>query len=98
MAALERARFVVGDNEPYHGELEGDCMWVHGTGNGLPHVLIEIRQDLVATHEQAEAFAARLKPVIDEALREMGPVEVHYTRDHRTPSQGRVSSQQKTHS
>jgi len=80
MTALARAGFTVGDNEPYYGELEGDCMWVHGTGNGLPHVLIEIRQDLVATREMADVFAARLKPIIDEALRETGPAEIRYTR------------------
>jgi predicted N-formylglutamate amidohydrolase len=80
MAALARAGFTVGDNEPYHGELEGDCMWVHGTGNGLPHALIEIRQDLIATPDAARAFAARLKPVIDDAIKAMGPAEIQYTR------------------
>ena len=80
MAALKRAGFTVGDNEPYKGELENDCMYVHGTGNGLPHVLIEIRQDLIATAEAAKDFAARLKPIIDEALKEMGPAEIRYTR------------------
>ena len=39
----------VGDNEPYSGELEGDTMSRHGTGRGLPHVLIEVRQDLIAS-------------------------------------------------
>jgi hypothetical protein len=80
MVALQRAGFMVGDNEPYKGELENDCMYVHGTGNGLPHVLIEIRQDLIATPETAEAFAKRLKPIIDEALAAMGPPEIRYTR------------------
>ena len=84
MAALSRAGFTVGDNEPYKGELEGDCMWEHGTGNGLPHVLIEIRQDLIATPDAAQAFAARLKPIIDEALAQMGPAQIHFTRPHRT--------------
>ena len=80
MAALKRAGFTVGDNEPYKGELEGDCMYMHGSLNGLPHVLIEIRQDLIATPEAAEKFAAQLKPIIDEALKEMGPPAVRYTR------------------
>jgi predicted N-formylglutamate amidohydrolase len=80
MAALARAGFTVGDNEPYHGELDGDCMWQHGTGNGLPHVLIEIRQDLIGTPDAARAFAMRLKPVIDEALKDMGPATVRFTR------------------
>jgi len=80
MTALSRAGFTVGDNEPYKGELENDCMYVHGTGNGLPHVLIEIRQDLIGTPDAARTFAARLKPIIDEALREMGPAQIQFTR------------------
>ena len=80
MQALTRAGFVVGDNEPYSGELENDCMYAHGTMNGLPHVLIEIRQDLIATAKTAEAFAERLVPILDEALAAMGAPEVRFTR------------------
>jgi predicted N-formylglutamate amidohydrolase len=80
IAALARAGFAVGDNEPYSGELEGDCLYVHGTMNGLPHVLIEIRQDLIATPDAARAFAHRLKPILDEALAAMPPAAIHFTR------------------
>jgi predicted N-formylglutamate amidohydrolase len=83
MATLKHAGFTVGDNEPYKGELEGDCMYVHGSLNGLPHVLIEIRQDLIATLDAAVKFAARLKPILDEALQAMGPATIQYTRAHR---------------
>ena len=48
IARLRAEGFCVGDNEPYSGELEGDTMSRHGTRNGLPHVLIELRQDLIA--------------------------------------------------
>jgi predicted N-formylglutamate amidohydrolase len=68
MAELTKAGFVVGDNEPYHGALEGDTLNRHGTAKGLPHVLIEIRQDLVGTDAEAHAVAARLKPILDKAL------------------------------
>ena len=57
MARLAEAGFTVGDNEPYSGALEGDTLWRHGTMRGLPHVLIEMRQDLVGDDEQAQAFA-----------------------------------------
>lgn len=77
---LAEAGFVVGDNEPYSGELENDCMYQHGTVHGLPHVLIEIRQDLVITAGAAEAFALRLKPVIERALVDMGAPSVQFTR------------------
>lgn len=78
--ALERGGFAVGDNEPYSGELEGDTMFQHGTMNGLPHVLIEIRQDLIDTERKARAFAQRLKAFLDEAIAAMGPPEIRFTR------------------
>ncbi len=71
MARLEAAGFVVGDNEPYHGALDGDTLNVHGIRRGLPHVLIEIRQDLVADDAKAQAFAVRLKPILDMALADL---------------------------
>lgn len=51
---------TVGDNEPYDGALIGDAMNRHGTGRGFPHVLIEIRQDLVADQVGQRAWAERL--------------------------------------
>jgi predicted N-formylglutamate amidohydrolase len=71
MTHLAQAGFTVGDNEPYSGALEGDTLWRHGTMRGLPHVLIEIRQDLVGNDEQAQAFALKLKPILDDALSDM---------------------------
>jgi predicted N-formylglutamate amidohydrolase len=71
MARLAQAGFVVGDNEPYSGALEGDTLNVHGTRCGLPHVLIEMRQDLIGDADRAQAFAARLKPILDAALTDM---------------------------
>lgn len=87
MAALTKAGFTVGDNEPYTGALENDCLNAHGTRHGLPHVLIEMRQDLVATPDAARGFAHRLKPAIDEALAAMGPAEIRFTRPL-TPAEG----------
>ena len=77
---LANAGFVVGDNEPYSGELENDCLYRHGTMLGLPHVLIEVRQDLIADAHAARAFAKRLKLVIESALAEMGPPAIQFTR------------------
>lgn len=62
------AGLVVGDNEPYHGALRGDCMWQHGTSRGLAHALIEIRQDLIASDEGQAAWAARLAGVMQGIL------------------------------
>jgi predicted N-formylglutamate amidohydrolase len=80
IAALRRAGFRVGDNEPYSGELENDCLYRHGTMNGLPHVLIEIRQDLISDPATAAAFAGRLAPILEVALAEMGKAEIRFTR------------------
>ncbi|MEZ5810050.1 MAG: N-formylglutamate amidohydrolase [Rhizobiaceae bacterium] len=64
--ALTRdGEFVVGDNEPYDGALKGDTMYRHAMHDGYPHVLIEIRQDLVATAEGQAEWADRLAPVLD---------------------------------
>ena len=71
MRRLAQAGYSVGDNEPYHGALDGDTLNVHGTRRGLPHVLIEMRQDLIATDAAAQDFAARLKPILDMALSDM---------------------------
>ena len=71
MIRLAEAGFSVGDNEPYTGALEGDTLYQHGTLRGLPHVLIEIRQDLIDSDTAAQAFALRLKPILDAALSDM---------------------------
>lgn len=59
----------VGDNEPYTGRDEhGYSIYVHGQDLGLPHVLIELRQDLIDTHHGAEEWAGRLGDVFAELL------------------------------
>jgi predicted N-formylglutamate amidohydrolase len=51
---------VFGDNEPYDGQLIHDTLYRHGTSNGLPHAIIELRQDEIETNAQQEIWAARL--------------------------------------
>lgn len=72
MQRLRAEGLCVGDNEPYSGELEGDTMSRHGTARGLPHVLLEIRQDLIATPDDEEAWAARLAPLLSRVITEAG--------------------------
>lgn len=55
---------LVGDNEPYTGKMTGDCMWQHGTQRGLPHAIIEIRQDLIRKPEGQREWAARVARVM----------------------------------
>lgn len=75
MAALRQAGFTVGDNEPYAGGLKGDTLDRHGTENGLPHVLLEVRQDLLGSAVQIAATASRLEPVLRAALLAAGPAK-----------------------
>ncbi len=66
MAALAREGMSVGDNEPYQGALMGDSMFRHGTVRGLPHVLIEIRQDLLSDEAGIAEWVARLGMILSE--------------------------------
>lgn len=56
---------TVGDNEPYSGALRNDAMFRHGTAQGYAHVLIEVRQDLIASDAGAAEWADRLAPLLD---------------------------------
>ena len=71
MARLSEHGFIWGDNEPYAGALEDDCLTRHGTRRGLPNVLVEIRQDLLASGSLAADFAERLYPVLESAVHDM---------------------------
>jgi predicted N-formylglutamate amidohydrolase len=52
---------IVGDNQPYPIRDDSDYgIPVHGDGRGLPSVLVEIRQDLIADERGASAWAMRL--------------------------------------
>lgn len=59
---------AAGDNEPYRIDHNDYGIPVHGEGRGLPHVLIEIRQDLIATPRGQEKWAARLASLLSKAL------------------------------
>jgi predicted N-formylglutamate amidohydrolase len=59
----------VGDNEPYSArEPAGYTVRHHAAGRGLPHVAIELRQDLIAAGEGASAWAARLAAALRPIL------------------------------
>ncbi|MEM6664778.1 MAG: N-formylglutamate amidohydrolase [Pseudomonadota bacterium] len=57
---------IVGDNEPYSGELEGDCMYRHGTLRDLPHALVEIRQDLIDRPDGVAEWITRLADIFSD--------------------------------
>jgi len=58
----------IGDNEPYSGKHPADyTIDHHAEANGLPHVSIEVRQDLVTSESGAEEWAG----ILHEALRDI---------------------------
>jgi len=69
---------IVGDNQPYSGQLHGDCLWQHGTSRGIANALIEIRQDLIRDGAGQAAWAERIgrivRAVLSDSLRERAPV------------------------
>jgi predicted N-formylglutamate amidohydrolase len=70
---------IVGNNEPYSGVLKNDCLYRHGTKRGLPHVLLEIRQDLIASPEGQALWAARCASLLGEAIMKPGVAAIrHY--------------------
>ena len=62
------ADIATGDNEPYDGALEGDVIDIMATRRGLANILIEIRQDLLATQAGAAKWAERLQPALRQVL------------------------------
>jgi predicted N-formylglutamate amidohydrolase len=68
---------IVGDNEPYKGSLEGDCLWQHATARGLANALIEIRQDLIRDVDGQRQWADRIVALV-QALK--GRPDLHLDR------------------
>jgi predicted N-formylglutamate amidohydrolase len=70
---LLRARgLVVGDNEPYAVSDATDyTIPVHGERRGLPHLELEIRQDLIAAADVQQQWAELLAQVLPEAWRQL---------------------------
>lgn len=60
---------IVGDNEPYAGQLEGDCLWQHGAQRGLANAIVEVRQDLIRDAGGQAAWSERLCRIVESILR-----------------------------
>jgi predicted N-formylglutamate amidohydrolase len=66
------AGLVVGDNEPYDVTDATDyTIPVHGERRGLPHVAIEIRQDLIGDEQGQRAWSALLSRLLPQVYREL---------------------------
>ena len=84
--ALRGENLVVGDNEPYDGALLGDSMYEFSTRLGLPGALIEIRQDLLASPEQCEAWAALLAKILPPIVLREDMARVEFYGSHADPA------------
>lgn len=84
---LQPSRERVGDNEPYDGALPGDTMDTHATRRGLANVLVEVRQDLMATVADAERWGERLARLLTPILArpDLHEVKHHPSRAGRPP-------------
>lgn len=60
---------IVGDNEPYSAQDPyGYTMSTHAEPQGWPHLVIEIRQDLIDTHKGVATWADILAPALERVL------------------------------
>jgi predicted N-formylglutamate amidohydrolase len=58
----------VGDNEPYSGREVGFTLDHHAGAAGLPHVCLEVRQDLIADDAGSERWADILGAALEAVL------------------------------
>jgi len=60
---------IVGDNQPYAVSDDSDyTIIVHGEQRGIPHVELEVRQDLLASESAVQRWAERLGGVLEAAV------------------------------
>jgi predicted N-formylglutamate amidohydrolase len=72
----EEIGLIVGDNEPYDGAMVGSTTARHCISRGIPHILFEVRQDLISDEASATAWGHRLGkhllPILnDPAIRQI---------------------------
>lgn len=77
IATLRTLGFTVGDNEPYSGrDHHGHTLHSQAEPLGLAHVLVEVRQDLIDTHQGAEEWAGVIRSVLREIMADPAIYEI----------------------
>jgi predicted N-formylglutamate amidohydrolase len=70
----------VGDNKPYHAnDPEGYTLPTHAERRGCPHVLIELRKDLIREHEGAHQWAVTLGDALAPILEDPRLYRIQYS-------------------
>ena len=83
---LREAGFHVGDNEPYSGKSPQDfTIDHHAEAIGLPHVGIEIRQDLIDDDEGIQEIGKVLQQIIASLPARLNPTDIN-TRQPQLPA------------
>jgi predicted N-formylglutamate amidohydrolase len=73
ISEFRAAGFETGDNEPYSGRAPQDyTVDNHAEANGLPHLGIEIRQDLISDFAGVERIAAVMHKIIESIPERIG--------------------------
>ena len=71
-AALEGSGLTVGHNVPYAvSDVTDYTIPVHGERRAIPHVMFEVRQDLIETEQGQDEWADRLSSLLQNALDRM---------------------------
>ena len=74
---LREAGYLVGDNEPYSGKAPQDfTIDHHAEPIGIPHVGIEIRQDLIHHDDGVERIAATMHKIIASIPARLNPTDI----------------------
>tara|TARA_B100001996_G_scaffold112971_1_gene85473 strand:- start:81 stop:857 length:777 start_codon:yes stop_codon:yes gene_type:complete len=55
---------ICGNNQPYNGRLVNDTLYRHATLRGIPHILIEIRQDLLESNKERLLWAEKIYDIL----------------------------------
>ena len=85
-ALQQRGDVCVGDNQPYSGRTHsGYSVDAHAGAMGLPHVMVEIRQDLIDTHKGAAHWADVLGDALAPILADPGLYRKHAPMDSKGP-------------
>ncbi|MCB1759998.1 MAG: N-formylglutamate amidohydrolase [Gammaproteobacteria bacterium] len=75
-----RSSVCVGDNKPYHAnEPQGYTLPTHAERMGYPHVLIELRKDLIREHDGAHHWAVLLGDALAPILEDTAIYTIQYT-------------------
>ncbi|MFM5893231.1 MAG: N-formylglutamate amidohydrolase [Novosphingobium sp.] len=69
---LEAEGLIVGDQQPYSGQVLNYTMNRHAEADGRPYLGVEVRQDQIASPDQHAVWAERLARICNEVALKLG--------------------------